>query len=123
MLRTSVSGLSREERDEAVIEARTLLLSATIRGPLNIEAHSYIRNWIARRMDVVALSLSLVMATLFLGMIALVISVIRPGQLDTTSTTVLSVISATVIITMVLSIWVLRRQVIEVIAGIYRTYS
>ncbi len=109
-------------KDEAIIEARTLLLTASGLFLDPISTHRYIRDWIARRMDVVAINQSLLLATFFAGIIAFVIYRLQPGPPSATAVIVLSIISATVILAMILSIRVLRRQVIEVIAGIYRTY-
>jgi multisubunit Na+/H+ antiporter MnhF subunit len=111
--------------DEADIEARTLLLSSSW-GPFNVDTHEYMRNWIARRMDVIAINQSLFWATIFAGVIAIIAFVIcrlQPGPSCSTAIVILSIVSIAVILTMVLSIWVLRRQVIEVIAGIYQTYQ
>ena len=111
-------------QDERIIEARTLLLTARGNGPLSVDTHRYIRDWIARRMDVVAINQSLVLATFFAGIIAFfVVSRLQPGPPCDRAVIVLSIISVAVVLAMILSIWILRRQVIEVIGGIYRTYS
>ncbi len=125
----------RNERDEVIIEARTLLLSASKHGPLNVEAHKYTRNWIARRMDVVAIDQSLIIATFVAPFFAVIIAVIiyalrlgRPSHfvvvfpLIISGIAILGFISFIVILVLILSILTLRRQVIEVISGIYRTY-
>jgi len=120
-------GSNRDEptRDEAIIEARTLLLTAhgLFLDPTN--THRYIRDWIARRMDVIAINQSLFLATLLAGIIAIIAFVIcrlQPGPPSAIAVIILSIISVAVILAMILSIRILRRQVIEVIAGIYRTY-
>jgi len=66
-------------RDEAVIEARTLLL--TTRGPFldPIKTHKYMRDWIARRMDVIAINQSLIVATVFSWFITIVIWISQGG--------------------------------------------
>ena len=104
---------------EAIIEARTLLLTALTKR-IPVRTHQYIRDWIARRMDVVAMNQSIFSATLFAMIIAVVF--FRPFQYSI-ALAVLSGISTFVIIVMIVSIMVLRRQVIEVIAGIYRTHK
>jgi len=108
-------------RDEATNEARTLLLTAS-RGPLSVNTHRYMRDWIARRMDVMAISLPLLLATLFAGIIALVICMLQPGPPCAVAVIVLSITSAVAILVMIWSTRILRRQVIEVITGIYSTY-
>jgi hypothetical protein len=119
------SKLSQDEKDEAIIEARTLLLTASRNGPLTVVTHSYMRNWIARRMDVVAIDESLLLATLCAPFIAWVIGWVicrhQPGPFSPIDVALIS-ISTAVILTMLLSICVLRRQVVKVIEGIYRTY-
>lgn len=108
--------------DEAVIEARTLLLTASRKGPLTIDTHLYMRNWIARRMDVVAINHSIIWATVFAGIIALVAHILQPGS-PSDIAVIVFIISAAVVKVMILSIGIMRNQVIEVIAGIYRTYG
>lgn len=113
------SKLSQDEKDEAIIEARTLLLTASRNGPLTVVTHRYIRDWIARRMDVVAINQSVIWATVFAIIIAFFVFRWFPSSI---AQAIPLVISFIVIIVMTCSVWVLRRQVVEVIAGIYRTY-
>ncbi len=107
-------------RDEAIIEARTLLLTASRNGPLSVNTHRYMRDWIAKRMDVVAINLSLLLATFLAFIITLILLSFARGL--SLTAIIPFIISILVIIAMVYSIVVLRRQVIRVIAGIYRTY-
>ncbi len=100
---------------EAIIEARTLLITA-VTERIPVSTHQYIRNWIARRADVMAINQSIFWATVFAGIIALTL----PGDPSSHAIIILSSISIIVIIVMIGSIMVLRRQVIEVIARIYR---
>jgi len=107
--------------DEAVNEARTLLLTSMKNGVLDIETSRYMRDWISRRMDVVAINQSICCATLLAGIITL-IPLWRFGQ-PTAAWLIPFITSILVGISMICSIIVLRRQIIEVIAGIYRTYG
>lgn len=107
-----------EIRDEAIIEARTLLLTASSNGALSVETQRYMRDWISRRMDVVAINQSIIWATFLAVIIAFIFWRASPCY-NLFSTP--SLISVIVILAMFFSILVLRRQVIEVIAGIYRT--
>lgn len=108
-------------QDEAIIEARTLLLTASRDGPLSVDTHRYIRNWIARRMDVVAINLSVIVATVLAGIIALIFFHWFPSSFAQAIPLLIS--SALVMAVMVCSIVVLRRQVIEVITRIYREWG
>ena len=112
-----------QERDEPIIEARTLLLTASRNGPLSVDTHLYIRNWIARRADVCAINLSLIVATFLAGIVALVLYLKLLGD-DTSwgAVGILAIISVFVILVTLCSYSTLRRQLIEVVAGIYRTY-
>lgn len=106
-----------ESKHEAIVEARTLLLTASRKGYLSVHTHRYIRDWIARRMDVVAINQSVIWATVLAIIVARVFLGV-PCRMAIEPLIVLIFI----IVVMVWSIIVLRRQVIEVIAGIYQTY-
>ena len=106
---------------EPIIESRTLLLTASRNGQLSVNTHRYIRGWIARRMDVVAIDISVISAT-FLVIIFAFVFLGVPRITNTVIAITSLIITVLVIIALVWNIIVLRRQVIEVIAGIYRTY-
>jgi len=108
--------------DEAIIEARTLLLSVSRRDLLDVNTHEYMRNWIARRMDVVAIDQSIFWASVLAGFIASLLCLLRPGEPSPAPTIILSIISFLAILVTICSFIVLRRQVIAVIEGIYVTY-
>ncbi len=99
---------------EPSLEAQTLLLSALTEG-ITVSTHQYIRNWIARRMDVSAISLSLITA----NFIAIVIACFTELEFHPPAIVFLSLVT----LVMFCSIVVLRRQIIEVIAGVYQRYS
>lgn len=111
-------------RDEAIIEARTLLL--TVLGSvfagkvISVHNHQYIRNWIARRMDILALNHSVILASLFGFLIALVI-LLRDWELCAFLALFIFIILVT--LAMVVSILTIRRQITQAIAGIYLVYK
>lgn len=116
----------RDERtlDEAINEARTLLLTASTNDPLGVHTHRYIRDWIARRMDVVAISASIIWASVLAIIFAIIFLALLgvPHHLLFGLSGVITLLIVVVLvgIVMVCSIIVLRRQIIEVITGIYR---
>ena len=114
--------------DEAIIEARTLLLTSrpsTLERDHSVDVQSFIRNWIARRMDVIAINQSIIVATIIALIVAIVVIWITPklefawswGELALGFTCVI------VLWIMCVSRRTLGRQVVEVIAGVYREYS
>lgn len=105
-------------QDEAIIEARTLLLTALADG-IPVSTHRYVRDWIARRADVSAINLSLIVANVFAIFVALTALCISGKWLPPV---ILLAFCILVISVMVCSIRVLRRQIVEVISGIYRRY-
>ncbi|GEM_PF-2534091 len=116
--------LSRCERDEAIIEARTIFLTASANGKLTVDSHNYIRDRIARRMDVVAMNSSIILATIFAPFLLFIISLFgfqyflpRNGPAIYWWLAVSFLII--VVAVMIWSIMTLRKQVIEIIALIY----
>ena len=105
-------------RDEAIVEANSTLLAALRNGipGISLEGHCYIRDWIRRRMDVVAINFSLIVATLLAGIIALVIWVWQHPN----GVIIPLIISILVILAMICNMRKWHRGVVEVIAGIYR---
>lgn len=105
--------------DEELNEANALLLTSR-KG--DIDSHRYMRDWISRRMDVVAINLSVIYATVLALYIALLLWLL-PGKSPLPLPTIIFLISLLVIVFMFFSIIVLRRQIIEVITGIYQRYG
>ena len=103
-------------QDEATIEARTHLMAfrAALREKGSVDAHQFMRDWISRRMDVVAIDQSLILATILAGIMAL--GFFRPFPSSVRLNVALGA-STLLIMVMVCSIRVLRRQVVEVIRG------
>ncbi|MBI4186703.1 MAG: hypothetical protein HY530_04250 [Chloroflexi bacterium] len=108
-----------DNRDERLNEANTLLLTALSKRT-SVRTQEYVRNWIARRQDVCAMNQSVILATLLAPILAFVICKLQPGSPRADVVIFLSSVSAAVILAMIFGIQVLRKQVIEVIAGIYR---
>ncbi|MBI4267762.1 MAG: hypothetical protein HY662_03150 [Chloroflexi bacterium] len=110
-------------RDEATVEARTLLLtvlgSISAGNVISMESHQYIRNWIARRMDVQAINQSLILANVLGFILALIVVLFncKPWAF-------LALFGFVTLVTLImfLSILALRRQVVQTIAGLYQVY-
>lgn len=115
--------LDKLTEDEAIIEARTHLMtfSAALREKNSVSTHQFMRDWISRRMDVVAIDFSVILATLIAPVVALVLSA-SCQQPDGDAVWIVLTFSVIVMAVMVCSMRVLKRQVVEVIAGIYRIY-
>lgn len=77
-------------------------------------------------MDVVAINQSLILATFLASVLAGIIAFCAERSNQEASSAIviigLGAVSIAVILVMLFNIGVLRRQIIEVIAGIYRTY-
>src|SRR3990167_7789047 len=102
-LRVPGSKLTQDEKNEEILEARTLILTASRNGVLTVEAHRYIRDWIARRMDVVAIDQSIFWATIFANIIAFIVFRWPSNIMQA----VPLFVSGVVIIVMICNIWVL----------------
>jgi len=107
---------------EPWLEAHTLLLT-TLLDRIPLHHSSFIRDWVARRTDVMAINGSLIMAT-FLAPVVLAIGLCPELSLRCTIGVVIGpiLVSLAVLAVTCLSYLVLREQVIEVITGVYRRF-
>jgi len=114
--------LSLSTNNEAINEAMALLRS-TILPPFNIETQQYVRDWIARRMDVLAIDQSLFIATILAAVVGACMFLFGSRQNSGLALIVLGIVSVIVLLITSWSICTLRRQVIIVIKDIFRKYG
>jgi hypothetical protein len=108
--------------DEATIEARSLLLILSKRIPL--DHNRFIQDWIRRRMDVIAINFSLIVATIFSGIIFLIPRIFQWNPRFSILRIACPIaISVFVVVAAYLNIRQLKKQITEVITRIYEEYK
>ncbi len=106
--------------NEGIIEARTLLLVTLHTNAIPLDAHKFIRDWNARRYDVIAINRSIIAANI-LAFAVFVLAFFFSG-IDWRWPWVFAPLIVSVILIMWLDNRILRNQIIEVIAGVYRRH-
>ena len=107
---------------EPSLEAKSLLLSA-LRTEIPVNTHLYMRDWISRRADVMSINGSLIIATVLAPIFAIcVLLCLRLSFTCTCTVCILTSVSVGVLILLCCSYCVLRKQVIQVITRVFRTY-
>jgi hypothetical protein len=113
---------SKYANDESLLESLALLRS-TINPPLDVENQVYVRNWISRRMDVIAINQSICLATILSAIIGTILFFQKSGQHSKPALIILVIVSVFVFLVTVFSSQTLKRQVVAVIEGMFRKYK
>ena len=112
--------LAGDPKFEPIVEAYSVLLVVDKR--ISLDMHQYFRDWIRRRMDVVAINFSLFIATLLAFIIPFLITryYLKSNILYNNTVEILLLVSVVVIIITILSMVVLHLQIRTLITEIYK---
>lgn len=112
----------RQGPKEEIVEARTLLLTALDTRTIPFESNRFIRDWIARRIDVIAINSSIIMASMLAIVIFLILYILFRATFQWEWLGAFASIMVAAVLATLLANRVLQRQIVDVIAGLYRRH-